>query len=367
MMVDKSYLEKFDFSNIYFEVTSRCNAHCSYCYNSSTSRGKDIPYETILDVMQQAYDINKKTNFVLSGGEPLLHTNIVDIVDFACNHDSEVTLITNGYLLKTMSQHNSLSECNIQVTLDTLDCIQHDNVRGTGSFSNIKNLQNIISNAHNKKRILRVNLTRNNVDQINAMCMFAINSGYTILSFGFLVNQGRGQGNSFVINYDVEDDKKIWAEAIQVIKKCSDQYKNEIIIERKNCYPKMGCELVNFKRPSMALRIAADGNAFPCLYFSEMQHSLGNIYDNSLIEILKGDRLLNLINLLFYREENMESCLGCIWNKQCFKGCPALAFSEHGTFDDKISCSFLKEAFDKAVKSKSEVIRSINSIRSSGG
>ena len=49
--VETSYLDKFEFNSIYFELASRCNARCSYCYNSSTSMGKDIPYDKIIDVI----------------------------------------------------------------------------------------------------------------------------------------------------------------------------------------------------------------------------------------------------------------------------------------------------------------------------
>lgn len=36
--VDISYLDKFEFNSVYFEITSRCNAKCSYCYNNSTQK-----------------------------------------------------------------------------------------------------------------------------------------------------------------------------------------------------------------------------------------------------------------------------------------------------------------------------------------
>lgn len=358
--VEKSYLDKFELNSIYFELTSRCNAKCSYCYNSSTSTGKDIPYDKIIDIMRQAYMINSKMDFVLSGGEPLLHANILDILNFACSNNSDVTLISNAFLLKKMSLYEILSRCNIQVTIDSLNHIEHDEIRGEGSFDNIENLQNILPNLYNKKRILRVNLTRYNAPYINDFCKFAINNGYTNVSFGFLVNQGRGYGNPLVIDYDIEEDKKIWLEVIHAVKECSETYKNQILIERKNCYPKTGCELINLKKPSMALRIASSGNTFPCLYFDNEKHSLGNIFDSPLIEILKGQRFLDLINLLLCRVDNIERCKQCIWDKQCFKGCPALAFSKYNSLDNEISCSFLKGTFEKAVKSKAELIQSMS-------
>lgn len=354
-----SFLDKYNFNSVYFEITSYCNAKCPYCYNNSSRKGKHVPFSNIIDVIQQAYRINPKTSFVFSGGEPLLHPNIIDIISYTQQYDSDVTIITNACLIKKMSFYDVLKKCNIQVTIETLNEREHDSVRGIQSFNNIVNLQNYVPNIYNKKRILRVNLTESNINYIEKFAEFAHANQYTILSFGFLVNQGRGKNNKDVLDY--EEDNKICLQAINDIKKCSEKYKNVLVIERKNCYPKLGCELIDKKNPSMSLRIDANGDTFPCLFFFHKNHSLGNIYFKSLFDILKGQQFLELLNSLLYRESHIENCKYCIWEKQCRKGCPALAFSTHNTLNERISCSFNKEAFEKVIKSKYLKIKSLSS------
>lgn len=358
--VDISYLSKFEFNSIYFEITSKCNAKCSYCYNNSLQNGTYVPYSKIKNIIEQAYQINQKTDFVFSGGEPLMHPNISDIVAFGCKNQSDITIITNGYLLKKTADVDNFYKCNFQVTIDTLDKRLHDSIRGTGSFSNIADLQRYMPNTNNKRRILRVNLSRDNLKYIKEFSEFALNNLYSILSFGFLVDQGRGKGNKNVLDYDNDDDWALCLQAIGEIKKYADKFKNQLIIERKNCYPKTGCELVNLKKPSMAIRIDPDGYVFPCLYFRDIHHSLGNINDNTITEILNGQIFLNLINSLLYRESHIDSCKDCIWDKQCFKGCPALAYSRFDSLDKEISCSFMKDTFEKALRSRSALIRAKN-------
>ena len=46
----------------------------------------------------------------------------------------------------------------------------------------------------------------------------------------------------------------------------------------------------------------------------------------------------------------VQTCALPIWDKYCFKGCPALAFSKRGKLDERIFCQFLKEAFHDAIK-----------------
>ena len=89
-----------------------------------------------------------------------------------------------------------------------------------------------------------------------------------------------------------------------------------------------------------------------CLYFCDKINSLGNVNDATIYEILKGQPFLNLINLILYRESYIENCKSCIWNKHCFKGCPALAYSKYGSFDHEIFCSFMKGLFERIIKEK---------------
>ena len=325
--INKAYLNKFEFKSLYLEITSKCNGKCSYCYNNSSLLGEHIPYDKIVDIINQAYIVNPKTSFVLSGGEPLLHPNFLDILNFLHDHNSAVTVVTNASLLNNTAINKALQKCNIQVTIESLNQTEHDSIRGVSSFENIKNLQNNIPNLYNLQRILRVNLMKKSIMYIKEFAEFAISNGFNILSLGFLVSQGRGRNSAEIIDY--EDDHYIWNEALKEIKDISARYEGELIVERKNCYPRVDCELTYLKRPSMAVRIDAKGNVFPCLYFFDPQHSMGNIYDQSLSSILKGDRFLALLNSLFYREKSIASCKQCIWDKQCRKGCPALAYSKY--------------------------------------
>lgn len=350
--LNKAYLNKFEFKSLYLEITSKCNGKCSYCYNNSSLLGEHIAYDKIVDIVNQAYTINPRSSFVLSGGEPLLHPFFLDILNLLHEHNSDVTVVTNASLLNSPVINKALQKCNIQVTLESLIQKEHDSIRGVSSFENIKNLQNNIPNLYNLQRILRVNLMKKNMMHIKEFAEFAIANRYNILSLGFLVNQGRGRNSAEIIDY--EDDYNIWHNALKEIKDITILYEGELIVERKNCYPRVECELTHFEKPSMAVRVDAKGNVFPCLYFYDPQHSMGNIYEQSLRNILKGDRFLALLNSLFYREKNIKSCKQCIWDKHCRKGCPALAYSKHLTINEKESCAFLKDIFENAIKSEKQ-------------
>lgn len=281
-----------------------------------------------------------------------MHPDFVKIIDLGCSMGLDIAIVTNGCLLRNVSTVDNLYKCSFQVTLDSIDEKVHDSMRGVGSFDNIKNLQRYLPNKNNKERILRINLTKKNLMNVREFTEFALDNDYTVLSFGFPVEQGRAKENKILLDFDNRTDWEICLKVIHEIEEYTEKYKNKIKIERKNCYPRIRCELTDKKKPTMALRITPDGYVYPCLYFCDKINSLGNVNDATIYEILKGQPFLNLINLILYRESYIENCKSCIWNKHCFKGCPALAYSKYGSFDHEIFCSFMKGLFERIIKEK---------------
>ena len=63
-------------------VTSRCNLHCDFCHREGNRGEGDLP----LEQFQQIASAARKCGFnkiKFTGGEPLLHPQIVDMVHFA--------------------------------------------------------------------------------------------------------------------------------------------------------------------------------------------------------------------------------------------------------------------------------------------
>ena len=88
---------------IRYSLTNKCNFDCVFCHNEGICKqyvsGADINpsnYKFLTEIAQHALGINK---FVLSGGEPLICSNVIDIAKSVKNESNEVVLITNGYLL----------------------------------------------------------------------------------------------------------------------------------------------------------------------------------------------------------------------------------------------------------------------------
>ena len=80
--------------------TGGCNFKCPFCHNSELvlefNNMVDIPLEHILDYINQ----NKKwiDGIVITGGEPLLQTDLIDFLKIINSKNLLVKLDTNGYM-----------------------------------------------------------------------------------------------------------------------------------------------------------------------------------------------------------------------------------------------------------------------------
>lgn len=123
---------------MYVRVSENCNSHCFMCHFAGTTNAfniSDKQYDKLLNYMSNGnYKMIRFT-----GGEPLLHKNIIDFIIKAKNIGVKTSIITNGYLLPFFADkliHSGLDECIISLDGSCSDI--HDNLRNfPGCFDNI--------------------------------------------------------------------------------------------------------------------------------------------------------------------------------------------------------------------------------------
>jgi radical SAM protein with 4Fe4S-binding SPASM domain len=91
--------------SIIFEITQRCNLSCCYCYNVWKNRPRyprgELATRDIKRLLEKAVAESRCRLVTLTGGEPLLREDIVDVVRFVRGLGVEVNLISNGTLLES--------------------------------------------------------------------------------------------------------------------------------------------------------------------------------------------------------------------------------------------------------------------------
>ena len=103
----------------------RCNLACTYC-NEYDNFSKPVALRTMLRRIELLG--NLKTGVVtLSGGEPLLHPELDDIIQGIRKHATLAGLITNGYLL-TADRVQRLNDAGLDYMQISIDNVMPDDV-----------------------------------------------------------------------------------------------------------------------------------------------------------------------------------------------------------------------------------------------
>jgi len=82
------------------ETSHRCNLRCVYCYNGSgRSQQNELSQRELLSVIDQAVQLGLRRLVIIGGGEPLMHPNICDLIEYARSRQLAIELFTNGVLM----------------------------------------------------------------------------------------------------------------------------------------------------------------------------------------------------------------------------------------------------------------------------
>ena len=138
----KEVFGKSDFlRSLHIEVASACNERCVHCYIPHAYKNAVIDSSLFYSILKQARDLNV-VNVTLSGGEPLLHPDIINFLarcrelDLSVNVLSNLTLLTDE-ILAEMKKNPLLC---IQTSLYSMEPRVHDSITHlVGSFEKTKN------------------------------------------------------------------------------------------------------------------------------------------------------------------------------------------------------------------------------------
>ena len=158
--------------NMIIELTNRCNLECPVCtthLDMRRPRGmmKDIDYYDIVDRLKFG-DVRKLIyNFA---GEPLLHPQVGEFINYACVRGFETSVCTNGTKWRRLpSGLRTLTVC-----LDGADCNSHEYYRRGSDFVHTKdNIRRWREELKTTKIIIQTLLTSRSEHQVNQMIKLA--------------------------------------------------------------------------------------------------------------------------------------------------------------------------------------------------
>jgi MoaA/NifB/PqqE/SkfB family radical SAM enzyme len=98
----------------------RCNLSCTYC-NEYDDYSKPVPTEVMIGRINKLADLGTSI-LTISGGEPLLHPELDEIIAAMRRRGVMAGMITNGYLLtaERVQRLNRAGLDHLQISIDNV-------------------------------------------------------------------------------------------------------------------------------------------------------------------------------------------------------------------------------------------------------
>lgn len=295
------------------EITLNCNSLCKHCYSRSGWNNRQfLDLETIKRVMKDLKEMGIMF-FDLVGGEPLLHPNFFDIIEYAREIGLGLIVNTNGFLV-TEELARKIKEKNpeilVSVSLDGHTPEINDFVRGERFFERALRGTRNFQKAGFQVVWAHV-LNAINWKYLENFVNFAIENGIYGIYLDRFFPTGRGEDNR--LELDMTEDK--WMEAILYARSIVEKYKGKIkfFVEESISGGRCPAGLEH-------LSILVTGDVVPCGHFRyNPQFYLGNIKEKSIKEIYKNFSYEKFFPVPY-------GCESCVLVESCRGGCKISAF-----------------------------------------
>jgi SynChlorMet cassette radical SAM/SPASM protein ScmF len=185
-------------SHLYFYLTAGCNLRCRHCwiepkYQNENENYPTLDFELFTSIVEQAVPLGL-SGIKLTGGEPLIHPRIADILDHIREREITLTIETNGTVCTT-GLAEKIQACRpmcVSVSLDGSDKETHEWMRGVeGSFdATCRGVRNLVNTGLRPQIIMSI--VRRNRDQMEAVVRLAESLGASSVKFNMVQPTARG-------------------------------------------------------------------------------------------------------------------------------------------------------------------------------
>lgn len=260
------------FKKVYLEITNICNLKCPFCIGNTREK-KYLSFDEFKIILNKLSGYTSYLYFHILG-EPLMHPNVNEFINYAKENNFNINITTNGYLLNKIKDNKNVRQINISlhsfnenngVTLNDYLANIFDSVDELIKNKTYISLRLWVKNEHNEKMVEFIN-NRYKVE-INLDNYFKINDYLFINPF----------------------HEFIWPDL-----------NNNYYEEEGTCYALKD-----------HIGILSNGTIVPCCLDTKGIIALGNIFEDDLKEILENERIKNMLNNFKNNKKCEELCRHC--------------------------------------------------------
>jgi radical SAM protein with 4Fe4S-binding SPASM domain len=306
-----------------WNLTQRCNLACAHCYISAGawhSAASELDTADCLRVADEIVAASPSVMLILSGGEPLLRTDLERLAEHATARGATVVVGTNGTLLSgdRITSLKAAGVRGVALSIDSLDAQYHDRFRhGTGALADTMAAVDRLGNQQ-LDFIVQTTVTRGNRAELARIAEWSAARGAVSFNLYFIVSTGRATG---MPGLTPAENESVLEELVELER----MYRGRMLV-RSKCQPQIMRHVYQSEPQSPLLnystrcpcgvqycRITPEGKVTPCPYTPVVAgdlrlNSFPDIWDSSpVFAALRNGQLGGKCGRCEFR----EICGGC--------------------------------------------------------
>lgn len=329
------------FFSLQWHITDKCDQKCKHCYiygNNTKFEMKEMDLETISfalnDFLDFCHRIDMKPYIAITGGDPLLHEKIWDILLLIHSKNVDYGLMGNPFHLsdESVSKLKKLGCISYQMSLDGTKEI-HDSIRKKGSFNSTIEKIGLL-NKYKIKTSIMVTVSKMNVQCIPNIVPIVVDAGAKVFSFSrYCPNAGDKEKMLSPLEY-----RKFLCDMWDMYSNYSDSDTKFVMKDhlwKLFLYEKGLLDFNGFDDDIIYdgchcgithMTLLPSGDVYACRRCDSM---VGHLPDDTFYDIFFGKAMDS------YRDyDRFEFCKSCNLFRFC-RGCPAVAKCAYGDFYGK--------------------------------
>lgn len=308
----------------HIDITGKCNCRCVHCYHTFDSYKQDLlNVNNIDELFEKLYSLGVFI-ITISGGEPFLKKDLLDIIKKREKYGFVFQILTNGYLLDE-NIISKISTCNINKLSFSYYGSENSNSLITGHSDFRDKLLKVVDLCikYKVKYELKFILLKINIDDFDDYVELCKKLGIRILFEPCLIPKIDGDNSNFEYKLDFDTYKKFMVNHIGFFYDGTDMtlYNNKCI----NC-----------SAGRYGLYCDHEGDIYPCVSYRD--------YLGKCTEIIDIWNNSNKLRMLRERRFNQFTTFNKFsFCKYCYQICPGLSFLRKrkffGVLQFGVSCS----------------------------
>ena len=297
------------------EITDFCNLKCVHCYVGEVCNPVHMKLNNIFYLIDEF--INYGANhIVISGGEPLLHPNIEDIINTIGTKyaNTPFVLTTNGSFLnkKNLDMIKKYTNIQIQISLDGATKEVHESQHGENTYENIMFALEHLKGIRRERKILHMTVSKLNYKECVKVAQMA-DIYNTEISYSYVCRVGRAKCNWDSLKMSLAQQMFVNEEINMYARRST-----------RDITPPQSILSCPFESEEyiFGTTIHTNGDVDICTCL-DGKYLIGNAFNQSFYDIINSSTIDMLTKQIVERKNKLKStkCQDCITAFRCRQGC----------------------------------------------